>query len=226
MLLFLLLCCVKDPAAGTAPTRTGPAETNDPQPAADPVATASQARARLNVDPNDAAAHLDLAGALAELRGRAAPCEHGATLDAILDHLVLAVALDPGARARILADGRFSGLGETLRYRLLARGAGSGLPDMGTLFSGLVFHGPPAGVWGSSGRIELRADGSVGVTRREPGESGPVDVSAADGRWSAGSGPLSLELGGERQQLVIGEGGELRDASGPRWYDVPSECGA
>lgn len=229
--LFLLACVKTEPAS--APVSTSPVATPLAQqatpveaPAADAAVRASSARARLANDANDAAAHYELALALAELRTQAAPCEHGASMDAVLDHLVLAVQGDPALRESMRSEARFSALHTSLRYRLLDQGGAGGARDLKAVFSGLVLWGPPAGIWGSSGSVTLREDGSAAVVTRVLGDAGPVDQAQPDGSWTAGPGPLRLTIGSETQQLTIGEGGALRDAAGPRWYDAPSECSA
>jgi hypothetical protein len=232
--LSLLACAKTEPVtpppspaaveAGPALQEPAPVEPDPTEP--DPVELAAQARARLAANAADPQANYQLALALAELRTRAAPCEHGASLGAILEHLVLAVQQDPANRALMRQEGRFEALHSSLRYRLLDQGGAGGARDLQAVFSGLVLWGPAAGVWGSSGSLTLRPDGSVAVVKRVLGEGGMVEQVEPDGSWSAAGGPLKLTIGGETQELRIGESGALRDASGPRWYDVPSECGA
>ncbi len=223
LLPLLLLACVKAEPASPAPA---PAAAPVVSAAPDAAQRAAQARASLAADGSDPQANYQLALALAELRTQAAPCEHGASLDAILDHLVLAVAKDPAARELMRQEDLFEVVHGSLRYRLLDQGGAGGARDLQSVYSGLVLWGPPAGVWGSSGSLTLRPDGSVAVVKRVLGDAGIVEQVEPDGSWTAAVGPLRLTVGGETQELRIGEGGELRDASGPRWYDVPSECGA
>lgn len=185
-------------------------------------------RAAVAEDGLNPLAHYNLACTLALLRRQGRSCDVDATLATILEHLARAVALDEGRRSRMRQDADLDDLRNTLRYRLLDRGVPASDADRATLLGGVTLWGPPLGVWGASAVIQLRLDGSVGVSRREERDGAMVEEPARDGRWRTGEGRLWLDLGQGEQALDLDEQGRLTPVgSEPAgWSGHPPECGA
>ena len=192
----------------------------------DLVEAARLFRAAVDADDDNALAHYNLACTLALLRRTEPACEHDATQVTILDHLARAIELDDGRRTRMRQDADLDDLRDLLRFRILDQGMPTTDAATRSLLSGVTLWAPAAGIYGATGTLALQADGSVTVTRRVLEGGTVVDRSEPDGRWSVEARTVLLELGDDRQELILDATGVLTAGDTALWSGHSPECSA
>ena len=234
MRFFLPLLCLACTGAKAPPEDASETPTVEPaEPAvAAPIDATVEAgkaeflRAALQANPDDPATHGDLARALSRLRQVESPCDHGAYLDEILDHLEIAVKANPRVAPALRGDPDFAPVATTVRFQLLT---GLRLDNVAARSALLVsadwYDHPTVGLLPATMTLDLQEGGAAQGARIALGDAGPHSTPFAC-TWTPSDTGLRLSCEGKTQDLTLDPGGLLTEGGQPIWYNLPVECEA
>ena len=180
----------------------------------------------VDANPDRPVPHFNLACALARLRAQGKTCEVDASEEVILEHLEIAVRLDPGRLDRVRKDRDLDAVRHTFRFQRLLGLTPSNDADL----PALLVKPKWATGFGEMSRpatLDFHEDGTLTfVDGKGIEDPEPVPVK---GRWTAKGGAVDVTLeravaGKKERRLLLGNDGVL-DGDGWRFTDVRDDCG-
>ncbi|MDC0707802.1 hypothetical protein POL68_04910 [Stigmatella sp. ncwal1] len=185
-------------------------------------------RAAAQANPRYALAHYNVAATLGVLRKQKKVCEHEAYLATILEHLTLAVELDPQRLKRAQQDADLDPIRATVGWQKLLGRSPSRAEDVPLILRAVDWYGPGVGVYGTLVRLHFQEKGKLVLKRKTVSDEGLTEEKALTGTYTVKGNTVKVTLPGYDKPLT----GSLTPTGlltlpelGPL-TDAPSECEA
>ncbi len=153
--------------------------------------------AAISRDPRHALAHYNLACTLGVLRKKGKTCEYDAVRERILEHLQIAVELDPGHRKKMRNDPDFDAVRDTVAYQRLCGLSLARPRDRLRILQAVTWYGPAQGAYGPMQGARFHRDGTVSWWFLELVDDG-VRRHALKGKYRLEGRRLRLEFEDQR----------------------------
>lgn len=184
-------------------------------------------RKAVQVQPDHAIAHFNLACVLSRLRAAKQVCEHDAYQGVVLNHLEKSVALDERRRERARKDTDLVSVHHTIRYAVLTGTDLQQTDQLSRVLPGFTLYGPAPGMMHLYS-IALNAEGVAIRTAVDFDDDGAVRHIPTTGTWKVtGPAELTLRFGDTpRAYQVHPDGRFTPKEQGDTLRDGPDECSA
>ncbi|ADO72283.1 conserved uncharacterized protein [Stigmatella aurantiaca DW4/3-1] len=185
-------------------------------------------RAATQANPRYALAHYNVAATLGVLRKQKKVCEYEAYPATILEHLRLAVELDPKRLKRAQEDADLDPIRPTVGWQKLLGRSPTRPEDVPLILQAVDWYGPGVGVYGTLVRLDFQEQGKLVLKRKKVSDEGLTEEKPLAGTYTVKGNTVEVTLPGHDKPLT----GSLTPTGlltlqelGPL-SDAPSECEA
>jgi tetratricopeptide (TPR) repeat protein len=184
-------------------------------------------QAAAQADPQHALAHYNVAATLGVLRKQGSVCDYNAYRETILEHLTLAVKLDPKRLKRAKEDADLEPIRDTVGWQRLLGLSPARAADVPKILRQVTWYGPGVGVYGTLKRLSFQAGGTVVLWQRLVQEEGPPQEQELAGTYTVKGRTVEVRLPGHKPLSgAMSDKGVLELEELGAFTDSPSECEA